>query len=608
YFADGRLEDSLREARHVADAFAEQEALPQLARAALLQARIAKASEDITTAEYLCDQALDIAQGQELLDLKYRCNYLLGQIAEYREDIDAAAQYYERAIQGIDDVQSRLVLDERTSFLEDKENIYQRAVMLALRRGNIDSALIYIEKAKSRVLGDYLRNNIDIRLRAGDKAGEAILEDLAKLREEQAWYSSILYEANLSDTAMMRIHSIGSAQAKKEMQVRERRIEQLLEQMQLRLAGDLVVRQHTSWTNSIVTSLRPKLEADTVLLEYYMVDQDLFIFQVTRQGIDVQIVAGAVPRLERLFSLWRVNLDLAAQAAASSNPEQVFRGLQENSFGLLRRLYDILLAPTASVLSTCAQVIIVPYGMLHYFPFHCLFDGEQFVIEKLNVSYLPAAALLDICSQRGRRIEAQRTPLSNSLVLGFSDKGRLPFAIEEAESIAKRLGAQPLLNEDATAAAIWQKGAYSPIVHIAAHGLFRLDAPNFSHIKLSDGQFSTIEVFNLDLSSCSLVTLSACETGRAVVGGVDEVIGLGRGFLYAGAASLLPTFWKVDDASSAELMDMFYQALLGKYSKVAALAGAQRAFLARARSSSQQYRIHPYYWAAFHLIGDFGQV
>ena len=119
---------------------------------------------------------------------------------------------------------------------------------------------------------------------------------------------------------------------------------------------------------------------------------------------------------------------------------------------------------------------------------------------------------------------------------------------------------------------------------------------------------STIEVFNLDLSSCSLVTLSACETGRAIVGGVDEVIGLGRGFLYAGAASLLPTLWKVDDASSAELMEMFYQALLSDYGKAAALASAQRVFLTRARTSIHSYQVHPYFWAGFHLIGDPGPV
>ncbi|MBA2395813.1 MAG: CHAT domain-containing protein, partial [Ktedonobacteraceae bacterium] len=142
----------------------------------------------------------------------------------------------------------------------------------------------------------------------------------------------------------------------------------------------------------------------------------------------------------------------------------------------------------------------------------------------------------------------------------------------------------------------------------AAHGLFRLDAPNFSHIRLADRQLSAIEVFNLNLSSCSLVTLSACETGRTVVSGVDEVIGLGRGFLYAGAASLLPTLWKVDDASSAELMEMFYQALLNGSTKAASLGDAQRIFIAQMRTSALSYRVHPYFWAAFHLIGDAGKL
>jgi len=612
YFAGGQLDASLREAQHVADAFAEQEALPQLARTALLQARIAADKEDIATAQYLCDQALDIAQGQGLLDLKYRCDYLLGQVAERQADLEAAARYYDRAVQGIDEVQSRLVMDERTSFLEDKGNIYQRAIILALKRGNKDQALIYVEKAKSRVIGDYLRNNIDIRLRAGDKAGEAILEDLSRLREEQAWFSSIVYEAeneaNLSDTAIMRIRAIGPKKARQEMQIRERRIEHLLEQMQLRLAGDLVSRQRSSWTNSIVTALWPKLERDTLMLEYYIAEQDLYIFQITRSGVDVHIVQGAVPKLERLYSLWRVNLDLAAQAAGAEDQAQSFAGLRDNSLGLLQKLYDLLLSPVSHLLSRSKHLIVIPYGMLHYLPFHCLFDGLQFVVEHLDVSYLPAAALWDICCQRGQRVAARRAPLSGSLVLGLSDGGRLAFAVQEAEVVAQKLGARPMLDAAATTALLWQYGARSPIVHIAAHGLFRLDAPNFSHIRLADRQLSAIEVFNLDLSGCSLVTLSACETGRAVVGGVDEVIGLGRGFLYAGAASLLPTLWKVDDASSAELMEMFYQALLGECSKATALAGAQRAFLARARASHHPYRIHPYFWAAFHLIGDPGSL
>ncbi len=612
YFADGNLEASLREARHVADAFAEQEALPQLARAALLQARIAANLGDTTSAEYLCHQALDIAQGQGLLDLEYRCDYLLGQIAEHHGDLKGAANYYDRAMNGIDIVQSHLVMDERSSFLEDKGGVYKRAVILALKRGNYERALVYVEKAKSRVLGDYLRNNIDIRLRAGDQAGEAILEDLARLREEQAWFSNIVYEAEneagLSDTAIMRIRSMAPGQARQEMQKRERSIEHMLEQLQLRLAGDLVSRSRPQWTDSIITKLWPTIEHTVLMLEYYLTEQDLYIFEITRDGIDVHVVEDAVPKLERLLSLWRVNLDLAAQASGARDRAQAFAGLQENCLGLLQRLYDLLLRPISSALESCEHLTIVPYGMLHYLPFHCLFDGVQFVVERLEVSYLPSAALMEICHQRGQRAEANRLPLKKSLVMGLSDGGRLAFAVQEAEAVAQQLGAPSILNQDATTTLLQKAGAESPVVHIAAHGLFRLDAPNFSHIKLADSHLSTIEVFNLDLSSCTLVTLSACETGRAIVGGVDEVIGLGRGFLYAGAASLMPTLWKVDDASSAELMEMYYQALLSEYGKAAALAGAQRAFLVRARTSSIPYRVHPYFWGGFHLIGDPGPI
>lgn len=646
YFADGLLADSLREVQYVADAFAEQEDLPHLARALLLQARIADAQHQESAARDLCDQALDIAHTQGLLELKYLCLDLLGQLAERSGDLDVAALYYDRAIEGIDEVQSRLVLDERTSFLEDKGSIYQRAMALALRRDQTDQALVYVEKAKSQVLGDYLRNNIDIRLRASDKAGEVILEHIAHLREEQAWFGSIVYHtedtgslANLGTTTALRLRAISPQVARQEMQSRERRIERLLEQMQLRSAGDLLERPRSVGSGFApgsagagLASVRRGIPPQTVMLEYYLTDRDLYIFTLSHEEIDVQIVAGVVSKLERLLSLWRTNLDLAGQAAGAPDQEHGFQPLQANGLGLLKRLYDLLIHPISDILAECTHLTIIPYGILHILPFHCLFDGVQFVVERFSVSYLPSASLTDICYQRGQRIRERGVALNQSLVLGLSDGGRLKYAVQEAETVARQLGVVCALDDKTgispgqgqvlsaptgslavtgpapTTSLLWQQGPTCPILHIAAHGLFRLDAPNFSYIKLADRQLSTIEVFNLDLSACSLVVLSACETGRSVVGGIDEVIGLGRGFLYAGAASLLPTLWKVDDASSAELMQVFYQVLLQGQTKAMALSHAQRTFLAQARTSTKPYRVHPYFWAAFHLIGDVGAI
>jgi tetratricopeptide (TPR) repeat protein len=657
YFADGLLADSSREVQYVADAFAEQEDLPHLARALLLQARVADAQHQESLARDLCDRALDIAHNQGLLELTYLCLDLLGRLAERGGDLDVAALYYDRAIEGIDEVQSRLVLDERTSFLEDKGSIYQRAITLALRRDQTDQALMYVEKAKSQVLGDYLRNNIDIRLRASDKAGEAILEHIAHLREEQAWFGSIVYHTedgasltNLGITTSLRLRAISPQVARQEMQSRERRIERLLEQMQLRSAGDLLERPRSVGVG--LAPVRRSIPPQTVMLEYYLTDRDLYIFSLSHEGIDVQIVSGVVSKLERLLSLWRTNLDLAGQAAGGPDQAHGFLPLQANGLGLLKRIYDLLIRPVSDILSECTHLTIIPYGILHVLPFHCLFDGVQFVVERFSVSYLPSASLADICYGRGQRIRERGVSLNQSLVLGFSDGGRLSYAVQEAETVARQflqhphlqhphlqyprdgskksnaqrplpsgvytqkpqgssdfaLGTVCALDDAATSSLLWERGPTSPIIHIAAHGLFRLDAPNFSYIKLADRQLSSIEVFNLDLSACSLIVLSACETGRSVVGGIDEVIGLGRGFLYAGAASLLPTLWKVDDASSAELMQVFYQALLQGQTKAVALSHAQRTFLAQARASTRPYRVHPYFWAAFHLIGDVGAI
>jgi CHAT domain-containing protein len=98
-------------------------------------------------------------------------------------------------------------------------------------------------------------------------------------------------------------------------------------------------------------------------------------------------------------------------------------------------------------------------------------------------------------------VRVRGSALQKALVMGLSDHGRLGFATREAEVVAQRLGARCVLNEAATAALLHEVAPDCPLVHIAAHGLFRLDAPNFSGIQLADRQLSAIEVFNLNLSA-----------------------------------------------------------------------------------------------------------
>jgi CHAT domain-containing protein len=134
------------------------------------------------------------------------------------------------------------------------------------------------------------------------------------------------------------------------------------------------------------------------------------------------------------------------------------------------------------------------------------------------------------------------------------------------------------------------------VLHIAAHGRYRLDQPELSYLELADGQLYTDDLLQQQLSY-ELVTLSACETGRAHAAG-GELIGLGRGFLYAGAGALLLSLWPVADAITLDMMRRIYMALRAGQSKAVALRNAQCALLAEGAER------HPAYWGAFQLIGD----
>ena len=139
-----------------------------------------------------------------------------------------------------------------------------------------------------------------------------------------------------------------------------------------------------------------------------------------------------------------------------------------------------------------------------------------------------------------------------------------------------------------------EKGAVSRFIHIATHGWFRQDNPMFSSINLGNSQLSLFDLYQLNLPA-ELITLSGCGTGLNVVVGGDELIGLKRGLLYAGAQGLLLTLWDVNDQSTAEFMKLFYQRLQVDPDKA-------RAFQYATAEVRKAYA-HPFYWAPFVLVG-----
>ena len=132
------------------------------------------------------------------------------------------------------------------------------------------------------------------------------------------------------------------------------------------------------------------------------------------------------------------------------------------------------------------------------------------------------------------------------------------------------------------------------MIHLACHAQFRTDNPVFSALHLHDGVLTAEAIGALRLPGVNIV-LSGCETALSDAGGGDEMFGLTRAFLVAGASRVLAALWPVDDATTAELMFDLYAGLRRGESPGAALRHAQLA--ARTR------RVHPFYWASFSLMG-----
>jgi CHAT domain-containing protein len=204
------------------------------------------------------------------------------------------------------------------------------------------------------------------------------------------------------------------------------------------------------------------------------------------------------------------------------------------------------------------------------------------------------------------RGEDNEVPTALVRFAGFAPHDdQIPQAQAEIDLAARYFAEAKLFhNETATVANLWQAAGDSDVLHLATHGLFRPDNSFFSAIKLADGWVDVREIYRLRVAA-QLVVLSACESGVGDVRGGDEIVGLARGFLAAGAEHLIASLWNVHDSSAARFMDNLYEHLQRgsvrprDYQCSHGPAAALRAAQTQALHAGE----HPYFWAPFFAIG-----
>ncbi|MEJ2266791.1 MAG: CHAT domain-containing protein, partial [Anaerolineales bacterium] len=533
YLRKGHFEESLQTAMTCIQLFESQPL--KRAQANLIAARALLALDRTDAAEALTEESRKVGEEINAPILTFNAHSVLGKLAEARSQFDQALVEYDRAIRDLEGLRGRMMIEFRPDFLEDKQSLYEDIVSLCIDLDRPMDALQYAERAKSRALLELISHRVDLRVSTLDPADQHLANELIRLRTERdrlyrRWESTPKEELRVRGGESF---DQEVQQARIEILSIENRITEIWHKLLIRNAG--YARDASLWQIR-VEPIQPYLDSGMLLLEYYFARDQLYLFLITHNDVLVQRLPGNLSQIQPLLQLLWLNWRTVPRSA----PNRI-KFLTQNATGILEKLHNLLIAPGREVISSYRKLIIVPHGPLHYLPFHALFDGQEYLIANHEISYLPAASFLRYC------LEVQ--PTGNSLlVAGNSFGGRLPFTVPEAHTVAHMWDTNPIIEDEVTLKQIQEKGPGSRALHLAAHGSFRPDNPLFSGLALADGWLTTLDIFNLRLQA-SLVTLSACETGRSVVSGGDELLGLMRAFLYAGAASLVLSQWAVYDRS-----------------------------------------------------------
>jgi CHAT domain-containing protein len=276
------------------------------------------------------------------------------------------------------------------------------------------------------------------------------------------------------------------------------------------------------------------------------------------------------------------------------------------------------------------RVIIIPHGFLHEMPFAALVTSfanldmskkhhiarPKYWVEEKEILTLPSASSLPFLLKAGREDDGTILIVGNP-IYPSTKFDPLPYAEKEANEIKRHFDSKKtllLVNDAATETRIKQEAANYDILHFATHGIYEEDALK-SHLLMTksatdDGYLRASEIFKMKLNS-NLVVLSACLSGRVgAFGGqkyltTDDLTGLTRALLYAGAANVMGTLWTVDDKSTGFMMEHFYE----KYrdEKKPLLYSMRDAQISVLNDSKNKDWSHPFYWAPFILIGSPGK-
>ena len=498
----------------------------------------------------------------------------LGKLALQTGDVKKAAAYFKKAIKLIENSRSPFAAEQfRRAFMATRLEPFENLVRLYLAKGRLKDAFVYVEKARSRTLLESLFD--DTAKNSEAKTPTRLKSEAVKLREELNWFYNRQANAEgaVFNELREKIH-----RCEKELIDVTRQIEST--------EAFYVSRENKKKDRQIdLGDLQRQLGPKRAIVEYVRFDGKLSAFVITDKKI--RFAADLVTEEEVVDIIEALHFQFDGMRYGKGIAAKFEQQMKSRTDVPLQKLYLKLVKPIEDHLQR-RDLIIVPVAALHYIPFHALYDGGNYLIESCEVHYAPSSAVWQVLDDR------PRIKPKNALLIGFADE-HIPLVNREIETLKKIFPkSKSFTGADATFSAYLDNAPRFDVLHLACHGQFRPENPMFSSLHLSDGWVTVRDICAQKLRA-GLVTLSACETGMNKIYAGDELLGLARGFLSAGANSLILSLWTVSDEAAATLMKEFYEHLQRGEPSGASLRLAQIDFIQRSA--------HPYFWSPFVFIG-----
>jgi CHAT domain-containing protein len=363
-------------------------------------------------------------------------------------------------------------------------------------------------------------------------------------------------------------------------------LQQGLEQLQSRIAKEAPKLKELTVAQTVTLDSvqRSAAEGDYEVLYYVVMEHALILWHIAGAGVQVKNVF--LPHVELMKKTAGLHDSLVSRQNDAS------ARFDENTS---RQLFLYLIQPVLASIKS-RHLILVPHEELNSIPFQALQDPEtgKYLGESFAISYAPSATVLE-------HLENKST-LKYGRLLAVADPSMYQ-ASDEVNAIGRLYPGRSkvVAQESASKADVKTWVGNYDILHLSVHGRFIGGDPMLSYLQFKEsaadnGQLTAAEMFGLPLRKHSMVVLSACETGQAKATHANEILGMVRSLLYAGADRLVLSAWKVNAGSTRLWMETFYQQ--GQSNQPA--EAAQLALIAV--KSRPEYN-HPFFWAPFFMTG-----